>query len=294
MAFSINPVKCSSKQLRRVARGRLDKAVKAVQSGSSEGVHDARKRLKELRALLRLVREPLGAARFSALNQRLGDTARQLSSARDAVAMVESWDALVRHEPARFAAAAMASVRERLQARVSAGVGQPPERDSLIAALQQTATEVAEWRIKGKGFSLFEEGLLRSYRAGRAALRRVRCEPGDEALHDWRKRVKDHGYHARLLHQAWPQHCNSWHASLSLLAEKLGDYQDLSVMQTLLAEQPELFGDVLMRASIAEGISHRRVVLHHEALDLGRRLYAEKPSALVARWALYWRVARRA
>ena len=52
---------------RKAALQRIDKAIQALTVEAderAEGVHQARKRFKELRALLRLVREPLGA-RFS-------------------------------------------------------------------------------------------------------------------------------------------------------------------------------------------------------------------------------------
>ena len=47
--------------------------------------------------------------------------------------------------------------------------------------------------------SAIESGLLRSYRDGRKAFAQARREPSIEALHTWRKRVKDLWYHERLL-----------------------------------------------------------------------------------------------
>ena len=71
-------------------------------------MHQARKRFKELRALLRLVREPLGA-RFKLDNRRLRDVGRRLAESRDAAAMLESWDAP--HGPTSHCSSATRSAR---------------------------------------------------------------------------------------------------------------------------------------------------------------------------------------
>ena len=36
-------------------------------------------------------------------------------------------------------------------------------------------------------------------------MRQARKRPGDRQFHDWRKRVKDHWYHCRLLKYLWPE-----------------------------------------------------------------------------------------
>src|SRR5689334_2335445 len=59
-------------------------------------IHDVRKRIKETRALLRLVREPLGS-RFGQENKWYRNAGRDLSAARDAIALIESADKLRKH-----------------------------------------------------------------------------------------------------------------------------------------------------------------------------------------------------
>ncbi|NIS31707.1 MAG: CHAD domain-containing protein, partial [Actinobacteria bacterium] len=48
------------------------------------GIHDARKKLKRLRALLRLVRDDIGDSAYHNENVVLRDTARTLAGMRDA------------------------------------------------------------------------------------------------------------------------------------------------------------------------------------------------------------------
>src|SRR5687768_17143099 len=56
-------------------------------------VHDARKRFKETRALLRMIREPLGA-QFAVENAWFRDAGRELAAVRDADAVLEALEKL--------------------------------------------------------------------------------------------------------------------------------------------------------------------------------------------------------
>ncbi|EXF45194.1 CHAD domain protein [Pseudomonas sp. BAY1663] len=96
MAYRIRPRRNAAKEVRKAALDRISEAMRALAlpaAERAEGVHQARKRFKELRALLRLVREPLGAT-FARENRCVRDLGRALAESREAAAMLESWDAL--------------------------------------------------------------------------------------------------------------------------------------------------------------------------------------------------------
>lgn len=291
MTYRIRPGKRADKQLRRIADTCLAGAAEALAQGSAEGVHAARKGLKQTRALVRLARAPLGRRAFAEYNQGLRAIARQLSEQRDAAALVECWDALSRHDPQRFdASPALQAVRQRLCARVAKDRGPEHNHGELRDQLDSLRAAVPQWRLEAKGFALFEAGVRRTYGDGRRALKNAQQRRSDETLHQWRKRVKDHWYQTRLLQQAWPALFEARQASLEALAEGLGQDHDLALMQQLLAHQPALFGDPDTQARVATGIAERRDALYAEALLLGRRLYADKPGALLKRWRRLWRI----
>jgi CHAD domain-containing protein len=68
----------------RIARGRIDHALEALEEASEEGIHEARKDMKKLRALLRLVREK----KLRPESDCFRDAARELAGARDADVML--------------------------------------------------------------------------------------------------------------------------------------------------------------------------------------------------------------
>lgn len=289
MPFRITATEQAPAEARRVARERLGKAVEALCQNTPEGVHDARKRLKETRALLRLLRPALGKGLFREQNRLLRDLGRQLSDQRDLQALVEAWDGLAARSPDCFARDTMQAVRQRLVARASQ-TDSAGDRNALIAPLQAVLRDIDDWPLERAGFKLFRAGLQRSYSDGRHALKAVRQAPDDLRLHEWRKRVKDHWYQTRLLRDAWPAQLKARQKSLKKLAEQLGDDHDLAMLQALMDEQPRLFGPASVRRVIAESVEARRCQLQAQALRLGTRLYAERPKALTRRWAACWRV----
>ncbi|MGF7242046.1 CHAD domain-containing protein [Pseudomonas oryzihabitans] len=293
MAFRFDARQPADEEVRRVVTDRLVQAEASLSSGTPKGVHETRKRLKELRALLRLLHGALGKRAFASRNRRLRDLGRELSSLRDSAALVESWDKLGESDRKRFASPAMKRVRQRLQERADQQIAAASGHPELLEALTALREEVAGWKLAGKGFALFARGLEDNYKAGRQALKTARDKPTDDTLHDWRKRVKDHWYHTQLLAAAWPAEFKPRQKSLKRLSEYLGDDHDLAVMQQLLVDEPTLFGASNTRLAIGESLAQQRERLQAKAFSLGLRLYLDKPTALAERWRDLWRLASR-
>ncbi|MBS67698.1 CHAD domain-containing protein [Stutzerimonas stutzeri] len=298
MAYRIRPARNAAKEVRKAALRRINKAIQALcvePSERAEGVHQARKRFKELRALLRLVREPLGA-RFNVDNRRLRDAGRRLAESRDAAAMLESWDALARTDQPLFVSDAFRQIRLRLQQRAAPDgevhTGFDVEVTQVLGDLRALTREVQHWKLPGKGFGLLAAGFRRTYADGVRDLARAKVD-SDTLLHEWRKRVKDHWYHCQLLSPCWPGALESRAEQLKQVADALGDDHDLAVMMQLMQGEPELFGTPETREALQRCIEQRRAQLQQGALRLGRRLYAEPPKALTERVGAYWRIARK-
>src|SRR5690348_10061771 len=100
MSFQLDNHGNLRKQVRKAASRKLDKAIKALRPRSTDSrskdasVHAARKRLKEVRALLRLVRNGVGEKEFQRDNKTLRNAARPLSEVRDATALLEALQSL--------------------------------------------------------------------------------------------------------------------------------------------------------------------------------------------------------
>jgi CHAD domain-containing protein len=269
--------------VRRVARGRIDHAIDELRGKSKrsadEAVHEARKDMKKLRALVRLARGELGDELYRAENARFRDIGRLLSGVRDAdvmLATLKSVDSGARPELHE----ALKAHRRSLEA-----AGTP--RDDAVAALEDGRDEVEGWPLVRDDFDALEPGLRRMYRRGRRALRDVEQEPSDESLHEWRKRVKDLWYHHTLLEDAWPGPMEGLGDEAHALSDRLGEDHDLVVLRGWAHERAA----ALDLSQLDETIEARRAALQADALAIGRRLYAERPRAFTARVGTWWAAA---
>lgn len=281
---------------RRVAAEQLAQALESLreEGDRAEAVHDARKRLKKLRALLRLLRDDLGGTAYKRENRRFRDAGRALSGVRDAEVLVETLDQLRGHFDGVLLARAFAGARRELMRRQEAAtrrVLEEGERDAEVAAeLEAAQARLADWPLESEGWPAVAGGLERVYARGRDAFAEVCEDSGDAAaFHEWRKRVKDLWYHLRLLREVWPEPMKAARDEAKALSDLLGDDHDLVVLEETLRAEPEAFGGTEERAALLGLIAERSAQLRAAAQPLGERLYAEKPSRFARRVERYWR-----
>ncbi|MGH8910742.1 MAG: CHAD domain-containing protein [Egibacteraceae bacterium] len=270
MAYQLEPTESVAIAAPRLAAERVDRSLeglrKATDKDRDDAIHSARKRLKETRAVLRLVRGGLRKATYRQDNVALRDAGRLLSSARDAWVRVATLDKLA--GPDEYG-----DVRRQLLDEYEAAAGSRIP-DEAFPALEDAGRRVSSWEPSGGG-RLLREGLERTYRDGKDALRAAQADPSMENLHDWRKRVKDLWYQVRLVQPAWPGPLGALAEEAHQLADLLGDDHDVS----MFAEH------VRPSNALAELVLARRATLQLAALRLGRMLYAEKPKAFAHRIA---------
>jgi len=292
-SYKFDPSMPVPDEVRRVARGRIDHAIDEL-SGNTENsrakaVHEARKDMKKLRALLRLVRGELGEDLYASENACFRDTARELSGVRDADVMILTLSDLERRYgdlPGAARRLRPALVAHRF--RVGAGSTRPALQ-TAIDTLRDARVRIDDWPLDTNGFEAFEEGLARSYRRGRKAWRRAEEAPTVENMHEWRKRVKDLWYHVSLLEEAWRPVMAALADEAHELAERLGDEHDVSVLMEWSHRHASALNgaDPMLRGFDVIGASRRRD-LQQEAFGYAARLYTDKPSRWVGRVEGWW------
>ncbi len=294
MAYELRPQETVGEGVARCAREQLDGAIRALDreldSDPVEAVHSARKAIKKERALLRLASGSLARDQRLRDDGRLRDVARTLSGVRDADVMVQTVDSLAHRFLGRLPASTFGAVREHL---LDAGASQRGW-DGTAALAHAAARELAEirsrtsdWDLGGDGWAVIESGLRRTYRRGRRALRAAAAERSTEALHAWRRRVKDHWYHLRLLAALCGPIVAGAAQEADRLSDILGEDHDLGVLTELLAGRSDELGSAEVDA-VAAVIDERRGELQCEAWEIGRRLYVEKPRRFERRMRGLW------
>ncbi len=290
--------------LRRVILGQLDLAIELLDDypvgpgrriagrridGADEWtVHEIRKVLKRLRALMRLLRHKLGRRRFARENAALRDCGRHLAGARDAEVMLSTLDVLCKRHPAKLAGSrGVRRLRAQLFAErdraATAAILDPRLRGAVAGELRAVRERVAGWELTARDAKLVEPGLERLYREGRRDLRSARRRQDSEALHQWRKRVKDLRYVAETLDRG-DKRIHRVARRADRLGETLGEEHDLALLARAVRERRKRFaGDRAARKALLKLIARRRAKLRRRALRDGERLYRRRPRAFVRR-----------
>jgi CHAD domain-containing protein len=260
-----------------VARGRIDDAIYELsgEAGSipEEAVHNARKDIKKLRALLRLVRGELGKGVYQRESACLREAAAALAGLRDADVMVATLEGLELDEEV---AGPLRQALEAHRLRTGAGSREQPAAEA-IELLETMRTRIDEWPLENDSFEALEPGLRRMYRRGRREWRAMSREPSVEGLHEWRKRTKELWYHHELLRPLWKPVMKAVGDEAHALSDRLGDDHDLAVLLAWAREHAE------PEPELVEAVESRRRKLQEEALELGARLYADRPKVFIRR-----------
>jgi CHAD domain-containing protein len=279
-------------EVRRIARGQVERGLSELDEPDRHAaVHQVRKRGKKLRALLRLVRKSAPEL-YERENAAFRDATRRLAADRDAAVGLATYDGL----RARFAAVSddgSDPVRAALVERREEVSGEELEqrleavRTDLEAALERIET----WEVDGEGFDVVAGGLAKTYERARDRMETAYDQRSSEAFHEWRKRVKYHRYHMRLLQDVWPEMMKTRRRELHELSDLLGDDHDLAVLRDDLVAEPERYGGEDAVATACALLDRRRAELQAEAHPLGRRCFAEPTELFVDRLEAYWQVA---
>jgi CHAD domain-containing protein len=297
MAYRFKLHQPFAKDFRRIGLAQIERAGRELARGAERvtAVHETRKALKRIRALLRLMRPALGGEVFRRENARFRDIAGKLAGEREFDVLVETivkLEASTQAEPRRRALAALKHEVAAARARAPHPGGETTKE--ALTLLAQAKKDFARLELRGEGFALIGKGLARGYRAGRKAFEAAYEEPSDEAFHELRKAVQLHWRHMSLIARAWPEQLEVRVAAARRLSQMLGDDHDLAV---LVGFAESLAPDRLAPSDVAETVRlarRRQRELRSAARPLLVQLYAERPRAFVARLAVYWEAAQSA
>lgn len=288
--------------MQRITVGLLQGAVADLRSKDVEsfdrGVHSARKKMKRLRGLLRLVRDEVGHRTFREENVVLRDTARTLAGMRDAWVLAatvqdirERYSDLLDDETFARPEAWLLQ-RHEARRRIVTGAVVTNAITTLSTARSRFAHYPIDEAIRDD-YGAIAGGIHRVYARGRRGLARASESHSVEDLHEWRKRVKYLRYQMEALSPLYPSLIEPTATSLDHLGELLGDDHDLAVLADVIMQHPESCRDERERWMLVALIHEQRTRLQVQALRHGRALYTESPDAFTDRIGAYWDAGRR-
>ncbi|HUG32128.1 MAG TPA: CHAD domain-containing protein [Acidimicrobiia bacterium] len=292
--------------VKRVTMEQLELAASGFFGGEMmlcDAVHESRKSIKRVRALLRLVQGEIPENIFDFENQSLRNTARLVAAIRSAQGVLDAAVSIQSLYGDLLADGTFSDMIDRLGRRRDFAELNAVEDPNLIGrvvrGLEKAYHRYGSWptdpearEIYGIGirdsFEAVAPGLSVTYGNGRHRMVRAyrRNEPGD--FHGWRKRVKDMRHQMEFLAPLWPEVVVGTAMTLERLGNILGEDNDIAELVSLLRDRPDLCPDPRERSLFRALAEQRRRELQVAAEILGRRVYAEKPDSLTARFGEYW------
>src|SRR5437868_7943196 len=291
---ALRPDAALGEALKAIARDMLSEArmvLGAQDKPDAVAVHDYRKAMKRWRSLLRLLQPFLGdSCRRLRLEAR--DSARELSGARDAQAAIEALEDLVAADVA-LSPRTIASMRGRLdEIRLGAEAATLTQavRARLIVGLENASRVVDAWSLEHLTFAELARELAKTYRQLREDAPKDWCASEPEVLHELRSRVVVHRYQMELILPLWPKFARVWVSEAQRLRDRLGAFQDLSVLLGFTVPHAPL---APWRSRLMPLILARRAAHAKAAQRIAMRLLAERPKAFRRRLEALWEQGRR-
>jgi CHAD domain-containing protein len=289
MSFHLKHRRPIATELSKIVRSEFKGAIEQLGNGrpTQEAIHEARKSLKKIRAVLRLLQDALGGA-YEKQNDRLRSAAHLLSSLRDADAAVQTMQSL-RHQYRMVLTAsvdhAVGRGLRRRKRRIKARAHVPVRR--TIGTLRRSRISLPNRIRRAGSLAAVRQGIAAGYREARDAMKDVSPDADAAIFHLWRRRIKAHWYHVRLFERL---HRTPRGRALALrrLEQWLGNDHNLDVLRHFLLDAPNRFGGARVTALVLGCIDKHQQHLRHEALTLGHRLFSAKPAEFRHAAAAWW------
>ncbi len=292
--------------LKRLTLREFEKAVDGFYNGEdafADAVHEARKATKRVRSVLHLIRPEIGEKVFRFETDLLRQSSGMLSSVRDSVAILESFDVLDRIYGHLLVDGALSETRYRLEHqrdRIQTRVMEDPDIVmNVVENFERAHSRYSNWSVDpdshaiyGRGirdeFDAIGPGFRRTYEKGRKRMVRAYVSMESERFHQWRKSVKYLRHQLELMTPLWPEVVVGMAITMARVGELLGQDHDLAVLLERLETDVNLCPDPVQRSLIRALANQRRSDLRTAARILGRRVFAEEPDSLASRLDVYW------
>ncbi len=274
--------------MRRLCGERLDEAMGMLDKGHHfDAVHDVRKEIKKLRAILRLVRSGIGETDYDKAANSLRDAADRLNAMRDAQVEITALQNLARQSNGHIPRSALPKIQSALRQNCRAEEQKlGATMDSVKQVLFGARLQLGNLKVKSNGWKAVRPGLKKIYSRGRKALTLAERKPSPEHFHQWRKRVKDLANQLRLVCSARPGKLKPHMDELDHLGDLLGDDHDLFMLNKFVGETIRLPRE---KKPVEEAIAERQNKLRSEALELGASFYTKKPNQFCRQIGTGWK-----
>ncbi|MFZ1518312.1 MAG: CHAD domain-containing protein [Ignavibacteriaceae bacterium] len=251
-------------------------------------VFNLRKRVKNLRALLKLLRKEFGEEFYKKNNFSLRDVNRRSTAIRNFSALIKVCEILKSASSDPICNEALNLLQSRIESDFE-DVKRKTDYDALLNfyknQLGKYKTRLLHNEIDSNRFSNIKYGLYKIYSDGKKNFAMVINNPESEVLHDWRKNAKDLYYSLLSLTPLWKPVILGYTKEIKLLSDMLGELHDLYEFKLYIQS---LIDNPFDFTSVIYFIESQNSSLLEESGSLGKKIYAEDEEQFSERIKKYY------
>jgi CHAD domain-containing protein len=272
--------------LKRIFHEQIQSALKLCRHPAKQRgvtVHEVRKHLKKLRAALRLTKNEVGKNRWASEDRCLREIGRFVSDLRDAHVRFQTLIQLRDDAKQQFP-----RIEELLSMeRESFSAAFAGWQKQAIPKLERVGERLSKWPVSRIRWKQICGVVAKSYGRGQDRLAKALKKRDPESFHAWRMSVKELWYQLRILRPLNRLVLDEIASDAKTLGELLGRAHDFAFLLTRLDKErgdQALYDELVQLQKL---IQKRGKRLHRDALELGRRFYAEPSKAFARRISIF-------
>lgn len=281
------------KEIIRISSVIIDETISRIIQKETDNdtlVHDLRKSVKNLRALLKLLRKETGTEFFKKNNFALRDLNRRSAAIRNYSALIKLVQSISEKYEKTLITESLNLLLLRLQSDFKE-VQRITNYDALFryyqTKLEKYKSELNNLEINESRFASIKAGITRIYSDGIKSFEIAIENPQEKTLHEWRKNVKDLYYCSVTLIPFWNPVLKSFIKELKVLSDMLGelhDYYELTHYIQSLIDNPYDFSKIFSL------IKSNQTYLIESSFQLGKKIFAESGEQFSERIKTYYKL----
>lgn len=265
-----------------------EKMIDEKSGNYDELVHSLRKKIKNLRAILKLLRSEVKNDFYKKNNFLLRDINRRSASIRNYFALINLVQSNLKEQQDIKLKETLDLLLTRLNSDFE-NIRNNTDYSTLFnhykIQLQKYSQHLNDLDFSNSRFGKMKNGLIKIYSEGKDLQTLCTSEPGNDNLHEWRKSVKEFYYIMYSLIPVWKPVFIAFTKEVKTLSDILGDVNDYFELEhyiKTLTDNPFDF------TNLYQLIESNSKYLIEEAYLLGNKIYSLEPESFGDQFKAYY------
>ncbi|MFC2137205.1 CHAD domain-containing protein [Bacteroidota bacterium] len=276
--LSINIDKPLKQEFIRLINEQIQSAIDVLKDNEidiEKSIHEARKSIKRIRALLKCIQFAIKMSDYRRENQFLRDIKNLISDIRESTVLIDTLEYCKKHNKKVVAEETFERLHQKLIREKNKAINNYKKTNKLEQTID--TYEIARIRLNNIDFIKTDsksmiEGINKIYKKGRCLVNNCNKEKDSVMLHELRKAMKYLWYQLSIFKNYWPELINTYTKNFERLSDLLGIEHDLYEIFLYLSQNGTIKEKKDIIPYVIKESDNIKSKFHKEA----RLLFAEK------------------